>query len=101
MNYELAKELLDAGFPQGGSGSWMLPTDALVARRSDRVYVPTLSELIESCGDLSINVGRHKTGSFPDDKRFYATAIGITVFGATLDEAAARLWLALNNPKKI
>ena len=50
MNYELAKQLSDAGFPQGGEGKWVLPPDIINARREDRVYVPTLSELIEACG---------------------------------------------------
>ena len=51
MNYEVAKELYDDGFPQGGLGSWALPPDRLVSRRTDRVYVPTLSELVDACGD--------------------------------------------------
>ena len=49
MEYDLANKLKDAGFPQGGTGQWTLPPDSIVARYTDRVYVPTLSELIEAC----------------------------------------------------
>ena len=52
MIYELAKELSDAGFPQGVKGTWVYPTDALVFRSADRVYVPTLAELLEACGAM-------------------------------------------------
>src|SRR5437879_2677349 len=49
MNYALAKERQEAGFPQGGDGKWIHSPDQLVARKADRIYVPTLSELIEAC----------------------------------------------------
>jgi len=48
VRYELAKQLDEAGFPQGGKGDWLSDPDALIAR--DRVYAPTLEELIEACG---------------------------------------------------
>jgi hypothetical protein len=44
MKYELAKELEQAGFLQGGKGTWMYRTDAIVARSASRVYAPTLEE---------------------------------------------------------
>ena len=47
MNYELARRLKDAGFPQGGKGNWVLPPESIVVRHSDRVYVPSLEEIIE------------------------------------------------------
>ena len=49
MKYDLAKELADGVVPQDGKGSWAYPPDKIVSRRSDRGYVPTLSELIEAC----------------------------------------------------
>ena len=51
MDYELAKSLMDAGFPQIGKGSLIGSLDKLVWRSGDRVYVPTLEELIEACGE--------------------------------------------------
>jgi hypothetical protein len=51
MNYELAKELKDAGFPQEGNGARIAPPDKIVVRRDDFAYAPTLEELIEACGE--------------------------------------------------
>lgn len=58
MDYELAKALAHAGYPQGGQGKWLWPPDKLVTRSSDRVYVPTLGELIEECGETLIGLRR-------------------------------------------
>jgi hypothetical protein len=97
MNYELAKELRDAGFPQGGKGSWIGPVDQIVWRSGDRVYVPTLEELIEVCGkDFGI-LGRS------DKTEWFAVTRGdehpndpaTTKVGSTPTEAVAGLWLAL------
>jgi hypothetical protein len=49
MDYELAKSLMDAGFPQIGKGRLIGSLEKLVWRSSDRVYVPTLEELIDAC----------------------------------------------------
>lgn len=43
MNYELAKKLKDAGFPQKGMDCNWHETE------SDELYFPTLSELIKAC----------------------------------------------------
>ena len=51
MDYDLAESLMDAGFPQIGKGSLIGPLDKLVWRSGDRVYAPTLEELIEACGE--------------------------------------------------
>jgi hypothetical protein len=50
VDYELAKILMDAGFPQSGKGRLIGSPNKLVWRSDDRVYVPTLEELIEACG---------------------------------------------------
>src|SRR5262245_11207751 len=42
---------MDAGFPQIGKSSSIGSPDKLVWRISDRVYVPTLEELIDACGE--------------------------------------------------
>jgi hypothetical protein len=94
IDYALAKELCDAGFPQGGEGRWTSPPDKIVARREDRVYAPTLSELIEACG---AEFGAlQKEGDTWSAKSVTAPAGDYaTGFGATPEEAVARLWLAL------
>jgi hypothetical protein len=50
MIYELAEQLKDEGFSQNGNGSWIGPPNNLVWRTGERVYVPTLDELIAACG---------------------------------------------------
>lgn len=94
INYELAKELKEAGWPQ--------PEDAL-AENSDRlfnnggrteyVYPPTPSELIEALDDKLFSLERP---SLKGPWRAVARWITHSEEGKTLEEAAARLWLALN-----
>ena len=124
MEYKLAKELKDAGFPVGYShdeGIGHVPN--LDAREYEKSYFTgvSLSELIEACGDGfgSIEHFREKrfTGFREEgaqwlaEKRYeevvcekctkksinnYPRVVG---HGDTPEEAVARLWLALN-PKK-
>jgi hypothetical protein len=97
MDYELADQLKEAGFPQGGAGLWTFPPNNLVARPSDRVYVPTLSELIDACADLEqlqkvVNDLRALEAGY----KWQAVAQFNHTYGATPEEAVARLWLTLN-----
>jgi hypothetical protein len=92
IDYKLANELREAGFPQGGNGRWLVDPEQIVAR--DRAYVPTLEELIEACYhngrnfNLSYNVSRGWRAKSFYDKELAAN-------GATPTESVARLWLAL------
>ena len=96
MNYELAKELKDAGFPLpeypetiiGTRGSEPLKLKGIIQE-------PTLSELIEACGEAFGSI----TKMFkPDDGLFRAVSYSgkIIKTGRTPEEAVARLWLKLN-----
>lgn len=96
MNYELAKELEDAGFPQGGEGRWTFPPNNLVTRARDRVYVPTLEELIEACGN-SFKLERLDLYEKPSSWK--AETFFDRGEGSTPVESVARLWLALNASK--
>jgi hypothetical protein len=116
MTYELAKELKDAGWPQLGDGNvivldWPLPqSDQTVTvipwplyvhnpmPNHEVVYAPTLSELIDACGE-DFEAVRKVTLEFDhthywlaetDNKRWIACK------GLSPTEAVARLWLALN-----
>jgi len=95
MNYELANELRDAGFPQEGEGRKIGRPDALYWRGAERAYAPTLSELIEACGSGFHQLRRADFAPF--------VAIGLTCSGTgqTPDEAVARLWLALRSAKPV
>lgn len=85
MNYELAKELKDAGFPQAS------PKGSIAIR------IPTLEEIIDACGRADFKL--RQTYSAYELKKFYV----IEIPGAddmercdTPTESVARLWLALN-----
>ncbi len=135
MNYELAKQLKDAGFPQHenllvgqadmNGRNWIEPKHLVMDEpelveslgsenckkraaycytldfldsdegKALTVYIPTLEQLIEACGDGYMVVHRGDDGlwdicskdapvNFEDNQ--YSTPI----------EAVARLWLALN-----
>ena len=88
MNYELAKRLKDAGFPH------------LMREITSQLMIetPTLSELIEACGEkLDLlertgMVGQEKwRASVDEDREGYGTSI----YGETPEEAVANLWLSL------
>lgn len=105
MNYELAKELKDAGFPQiyhyDDQGR------RIDFRALEVVALPTLSELIEACGE-EFNMVNVTANADQVNKKWHALAgyvmelsdalTNTHTFGATPEEAVARLWLALNRP---
>lgn len=98
INYKLAKELKEAGFPREKcSLIWKgqnvgLSTDELLK-------VPTLSELIEVCGYKIVHLQRTYANKWEArsgeddilDKHSYYRACGLSP-----EEAVARLWLVLN-----
>jgi len=92
MNYELAKQLKDAGFPLNMSDH--LECDYNHTEFIDRVWyhIPTLSELIEACGEGFWSLTKHIN--------FWQTnwrdGIGGDTAGKTPEEAVANLWLAIN-----
>jgi hypothetical protein len=97
MDYELAKELKDAGFPQ----MWGLTPEEqkVVEELGERsvypnAYIPTLEELIEACQPSHSFVLRH------DEcwEAFDRSVDGSLYRGGGIspEEAVARLWLALN-----
>jgi hypothetical protein len=98
MNYDLAKGLNDAGFPQAGNGKWIGSPSEIVWRSGDRVYVPTLEELIAACGD-EIEALTHEHSHAGNEwvaSSFNATASPTRhARAATPIEAVAGLWLAL------
>ena len=89
MDYELAKSLMDAGFPQIGKGRSIGSPDMLVWRNSDRVYVPTLEELIDACGENFGSLDKRHDGWLA------CTNGDHHCFAGTPAEAVARLWLRL------
>ena len=106
MNYKLAKELKEAGFLQelrNGSDYYIGDNPKnrhykqYTPPNEDDVKVPTLKELIESCGD---DFGTLTKGA--DLKLWQAFALGIKINSPlenTPEEAVAKLWLELNKKK--
>jgi len=58
MNYKLAKQLKDAGFPQPEEG---ILFGGFPWEKEDS-YIPTLSELIDACGDGYFNLEHCQSG---------------------------------------
>lgn len=119
INYELAKELQDAGYPQpfdkttyrkhgsraykfGIKGLKIIPSptakqyNQMMLVGLDVVYIPSLEELIKECGDcgFALIIGKKDWEAYSyyaeDDYQFKEV-------GSTPEEAVAKLWLALNN----
>lgn len=95
MNYELCKQLKDAGFPQEGLGMFW---DGQIFTTNDiysDLYQPTLSDLIESCGDefldLTNGISEWYADSVDENNN-----LKFHCLGSTPSEAVAHLWLALN-----
>lgn len=107
MNYELAKKLKDAGFPQTfPDGRWYYTENGellyacedhgSVHPTQTHGIVPTLSELIEACGEdfdkLQLEESRpSKWFAYGGEAMFLLSGIG-----STPEESVANLWLALN-----
>jgi hypothetical protein len=105
MNYELCKQLKDAGFPQISENAVSLKSmsekmdAALNGGDLGYVAIPTLSELIEACViinpafTISTTFGPNGWGT----DKWECLCLGIDIqYGSTPEEAVARLWLELN-----
>ena len=98
MEYELAKQLKDTGFPQKSPReTWCTECNetALYARcykhKKEYIVFPTLSELIEACGDDFFRLIRADEGIWAaSDTHHYRYE------SSTPEEAVAKLWLELN-----
>jgi len=123
MNYELAKELKEAGFPQEviygslvydwkyvdkpelvtlNEGCWSPECECRQVNwpPEDYVKAPTLTELIQACVEIEPTFTLSTTYSPMGwgKNKYEAGNIKVHNFleGSTLEEAVARLWLALN-----
>lgn len=109
INYELALELKNAGFPQNLENyefhtpdckGWDGPSDCT---KKTRAVAPTLSELIEVCGKNFHCLVHTTTGGVDSDREFWSAGKDSIVLnwsnGSAPEEAVARLWLALNKKK--
>jgi len=96
MKYDLALRLKNAGFPQREMGGmWNF---AFKYFKVEQVYFPTLSELIEACGEKFFRVSHSKNtdGTTWDAESWVS---GDIETGNSPEEAVAELWLALEEEK--
>lgn len=98
MNHRLAKQLKKAGFPQKDEPSGVVSSPAkemlgdllVTVTKTEKVYLPTLEELISECGGDAKMLLDMGGGS-------WAYAIdGKGEGGKTPREAVAKLYIALN-----
>jgi len=104
MTYKLAKQLKEAGFPQGEPNSWSVqfadrPKDEIKGNPLED-YIPTLNDLIKSLGDKLLRLENLNNGEWTcqtSDRRFAEpTNLGdIIVWGKTPSEAVAKLYIKI------
>ena len=117
MNYELCKKLKDAGFPQNKPSkrcdrdvrSWFIDDSKfcedggyMTRGGIKRAYVPTLSELIEACGEefMLTNEGgvwEAWQGAESNVVRMGEAGAKHRCEGSSPEEAVANLWLAIKS----
>ena len=95
MNYELAKELKAAGFPQQNPEYGQF--DRYETRNGEEVFKPTLEELIAAVFALVPDKFLDLSSRSDRDQLWSATSTWCIGSGSTPEEAVARLWLALQN----
>ncbi len=98
IDYKLIKELKEAGFPiktldDIGDN---LPDTTVVYKRTfvEGLMAPTLSELIEACGEEFKGLSRIKEN--PEKNRWVAFGFNSEFAFQAPEEAVAKLWLKLN-----
>lgn len=109
MNYELAKNLKDAGFPQrkvGYETDPYLGTYKCKLKKGsgffENAYAPSLSELIEACGGKFTSLingfpnGQSVPGSTVAKWEAWGEYPKYCGLGQTSEEAVANLYLKLN-----
>lgn len=112
INYKLAKQLKETGFPQIGEGkSKPFPKPIKVDfynrgkgkatfrgfTTKKQVYYPTLSELIEACGNEFVSLEKEYWGNVI---MYKATGYDeLSDADKSPEEAVAKLWLKLQNKK--
>ena len=110
MNHELALKLKETGFPQNLQACRVyfhyLNDDEVKIidfRKTlddlpigEIAVIPTLSEIIEACGEKFDHIQKSKDQHVKWRARAWVGTMPIVEFGDTMEEAVAKLWLVLN-----
>lgn len=108
MNYDLALKLKNAGFPQkewpgtklyDHSQEEWIDGKAQGIIDNEGAYSPTLSELIEACGDIWIDIYNLENdhGHWVADRRDAVPMTPFNAHGSTPEEAVANLYIVLHS----
>jgi len=96
MDYKLAKQLKDAGFPQDNPES-----EYVEDKKDGKVVLPTLSELIDACGEdfgSLINLGNQWLA----ESNYVEKPNGVgSAVEKTPEKSVAKLWLKLIKKENI
>lgn len=107
MDYELAKKLKEKGFPQATGGFYYWNRDLIEACDINPFYnekiithtikIPTLSELIEACGNKFSSLTRspRNTWYVAQVKNGSEVELVVDIECSTPEEAVSHLWLEL------
>ena len=105
LDYKICKTLKEAGFPlKKHSNQTTQPQENAYVIDHMQYCIPTLSELIEACGNRFGSLARN--GAFkkftPHNNKWevWETNTQFCIGGKTPEEAVANLWLKLNNTNK-
>ncbi len=108
LDYKLAKQLKEAGFPQWQaiSGNYFVGKTVFEAKKpipkgDNIIYIPSLSELIKACGNVVLMVMRDNCvviskEAWDYEKDFWSDNFDKKGKGKTPEEAVAKLWLKLH-----
>lgn len=104
MNYELAKRLKDARFPKETFMVWKHESHKYDSCKGHIENAPTLSELIEACGEEFTELSKRSDGWSAVYYYGYNPDLMIPMnfkrgVGTTPSEAVAMLFLELNETK--
>ena len=96
MTYELAKQLKEAGFPVKEITADSTDTDLSHISEDGQWYLPTLSELIEACGESFGYLDKSFTQWIAGSNMQKSQVPDAQGTASSPEEAVARLWLGLN-----
>lgn len=89
IDHKIAQKLKEAGF----ATLFGFP----IANASDGLYHPSLSELIEACGDNFVSLVNNKLSGLTTEDGYRAFGTGFkSADGDIPEDAVANLWLKLN-----
>ena len=104
LSFELAKRLKEAGYPQKFKTTnethytlegKVMNTIPIQYHPDETIYAPSISELIEACGDGFSALKPFGKEWVAENKKKHGGMLG-----KTIEEAVTKLWLTINEKKQ-